>query len=67
MVGMHLLVVSAYRGVYYKELSTFRVCPLVVVVCLWEVTSGRFPLNWNKLQIHFYTFEWGLFESVVFL
>ena len=23
--------------------------------------------NWNKLQIHFYTFEWGLFESVVFL
>ena len=22
--------------------------------------------NWNKLQIHFYTFEWGLFESVVF-
>ena len=34
---------------------------------LMLVTSGRFPLNWNKLQIHFYTFEWGLFESVVFL
>ena len=33
---------------------------------LMLVTSGRFPLNWNKLQIHFYTFEWGLFESVVF-